>query len=176
MKLSIGITGPESSGKTTLARFLTKRLNAVTVEEYAREYLSGRSGDYTFEDLIVIARRQLELKRQKAKKAEILVCDTDALVLKIWAEEKFHKTIDFIEEELRAHPCRLYFLCSPDVPWQYDPLRENPFDRERLFKKYVEYLNLYELHYFILQGSEEEREKQALEYIRETYGDIILTK
>ena len=34
-----------------------------------------------------------------------------------------------------------YLLCRPDIPWEPDPLRENPFDREiiqyssKIFKK-----------------------------------------
>ena len=33
-------------------------------------------------------------------------------------------------------PQRRYLLCPPDLPWEADPLRENPHDRERLYDLY----------------------------------------
>ena len=59
----ICVTGPECSGKTTLTQSLTHALGAVSVAEYAREYLSATDGRYTFEDLDVIAERQVDLVR-----------------------------------------------------------------------------------------------------------------
>ena len=35
----VGIIGPEASGKSTLARYLSKRYNALLIPEYAREYV-----------------------------------------------------------------------------------------------------------------------------------------
>ncbi|MCB0706487.1 MAG: ATP-binding protein, partial [Saprospiraceae bacterium] len=45
------ITGPESSGKTTLARSLAEAQDEPWVPEYAREYLEKYGPDYTLNDL-----------------------------------------------------------------------------------------------------------------------------
>jgi nicotinamide riboside kinase len=53
----IGIIGPESTGKSTLANYLAHRYNGVLVPEYAREYMEKReqNTDYTYEDVKNIA-------------------------------------------------------------------------------------------------------------------------
>jgi nicotinamide riboside kinase len=56
----ITIVGPESSGKTTLARQLSQILKVPWVPEYAREYLSGLGRPYEEQDLSVIAEGQLK--------------------------------------------------------------------------------------------------------------------
>jgi nicotinamide riboside kinase len=56
----ITIVGPESSGKTTLARQLSNLYGSPWVPEFAREYLEGLGRSYTADDLEVIARGQLE--------------------------------------------------------------------------------------------------------------------
>jgi nicotinamide riboside kinase len=52
--------GPESSGKTTLARQLSSNFGCSWVPEYAREYLEGLGRGYDEDDLKLIADRQLE--------------------------------------------------------------------------------------------------------------------
>ena len=166
MAYTIAITGPESSGKSTLFDFLTRGLGTVGVKEYAREYLEKNGTNYSFEDLLNIAKKQISNRKQEESKAsKYLICDTDALVLKIWAEEKFHKSIDIVEEALSSSPCNLYLLCKPDIPWLDDPQRENPLDRERLFEKYLDYLKKYKLNYQIISGEEIERNRMALDFI-----------
>ena len=166
MVYKIAITGPESSGKSTLFDFLTSELETVGVKEYAREYLEKNGSNYTFEDFLNIAKKQISNRKQEEFKAKkYLICDTDTLVLKIWAEEKFHKSIDFLEEALSSYPCNLYLLCKPDIPWIDDPQRENPLDRERLFEKYLKYLKKYKLNYQIISGGKVERNRRTLDFI-----------
>jgi nicotinamide riboside kinase len=49
--MTILVTGPESSGKTTLALNLAWALDGVYVAEAARDYLEERKGDYNEADL-----------------------------------------------------------------------------------------------------------------------------
>ena len=55
----ITIVGPESSGKTTLARQLAAHYGCPWVPEYAREYLEGLGRMYEEHDLEAIAQGQL---------------------------------------------------------------------------------------------------------------------
>ena len=132
----ISIVGPESCGKTTLARALAERFGASWVEEYARGYLTGRP-DYDETDLEAIARGQLALEERALDgEPSVLVLDTDMLVIRIWWQERFGRVPDWIEAALRRQPARVYLLARPDLPWEPDPLREAQFDRERLFGVY----------------------------------------
>ena len=56
----VAFTGPESSGKTTLAKWAADHFSCSYVNEYAREYLTGKK-EYSMNDLLVIANEQFEL-------------------------------------------------------------------------------------------------------------------
>ena len=126
-------TGPESSGKTTCAELLAKKHDLPLIKEYAREYLEMHGPEYTFEDLVIIANEQLRRQSQAFYNYDFILCDTDLLTIKIWANEKYGKDIGIsISFQDQKH----YMLCVPDIPWAPDPLRENPVDRDRLFSVY----------------------------------------
>ena len=137
----IAITGPESSGKTTLARALAAHFGVPWVPEFAREYLKDLDRPYVKEDLLCIAEGQLEAERRIASgRPSMLVCDTDLLVIRIWSQEKFERVDPRLEELVRGTEYHHTLLCKPDLPWEPDPLRENPHDRDRLFGIYEQEL------------------------------------
>ena len=158
----ISIVGPESCGKTTLARALAKRFDAPWVEEYARAYLCGRSA-YDENDLDAIARGQLALEAQALKHAPpVLVLDTDMLVIRIWWHEKYGQAPDWVEAALCSQPDRAYLLARPDLAWEPDPLRESQFDRERLFDVYRDALAERGATFGIVGGTDRARLQSAL--------------
>lgn len=137
--IKIAITGPESSGKSTLAAALAQAYATVWVPEYARHYLEGLRRPYRAKDLLVIARGQLASEHQQARRAQrMLFCDTDLLVVKIWSQEKFGRVDPRIEAAWQRSCYDLHLLCQPDLPWSPDPLREHPdpADRWRLYAYY----------------------------------------
>ena len=157
------ITGPEATGKTTLARQLAGELATLWVPEYARTYLEGRQG-YVEADLLEIARGQQ--KREQAYALEacgVLVCDTSLEVIYVWSEYRYGRVHPWIVNQLSADPGDLYLLCYPDLPWEPDPLRENPHDRDALFGRYMQLLEHFGLAYSVIKGFGEVR---ALEAVR----------
>ncbi len=165
--LKIAITGPESSGKTTLARQLAAFFGAPCVPEYARIYLRLLQRPYNADDLPRIAHGQKTWEEVLAcQQPALLVCDTDALVLKIWAEYKYGVCPAHILQWWKARSYDLHLLCTPDMPWQYDPLREHPHQREILYNLYLEALRREGVPYAIMQGSETERLKAAVLSVR----------
>ncbi len=158
------ITGPESSGKTTLALDLARRLHGACVPEVAREFLADLGRPYVEEDLIGIARAQVA--KEEAMSATLgasglLVCDTDLITIRIWSEEKFGRCDQWIEQQTQERAYDLWLLCSPDMPWEPDPLRENPHDRDRLFGLYEDMLKGLERPYLIMQGDRGRRLAEA---------------
>ena len=62
--LKIIVTGPESSGKTTLCKALSEHYNLPFTKEFAREYLTDLGKNYLQEDLLEIAKGQLKSEQQ----------------------------------------------------------------------------------------------------------------
>jgi nicotinamide riboside kinase len=151
--ITVCLTGPESTGKTTLAEALGRHFDAPVVAEVARDYLSGRSG-YSAEDVLEITRRQLSLEaRARAEHRGLLVLDTDVLVLAVWWQERYGALPPLLEEALRERTPRVYLLACPDIPWAADPLREHPFERERLFERYRALLRESKFPHALIEGS-----------------------
>ena len=148
------ITGPESSGKTTLCKALSKHFNLPFSKEYAREYLDMLNRDYKQSDLIEIAKGQLQAEKG------IQLLDTDLITIKIWSEYKYGSCDKWILEQIEKQKSekRFYLLCSPDIPWHADAQRETPNNREELFEIYKEELANLGHNYFIIEG-EERKEK-----------------
>lgn len=162
----IAVTGPESSGKTTLAIALAERLGAACVPEFARFYLPHLSRDYVREDLPRIAAGQVAWENwHLAQAREHLVCDTDLTVLHIWHLYKYGAPEPSIAENLRRRRADLYLLAAPDFAWQPDPLRENPHDRDVLFAKYEALLRELGAPFLVLSGSLEARLAAALAFV-----------
>ncbi|MBJ10690.1 MAG: ATPase [Flavobacteriales bacterium] len=145
----IVITGPESSGKTTLTKAIAKALNTDYTEEYAREYLNSNTS-YKQEDLLLIAQGQLQ--KEKANANPIAIHDTDLITIKIWSEYKYNQCDPWILEQIEQQKSknRIYLLCKPDIPWEADPLRENPSNRAELFKIYKKELEYLGHDYFVV--------------------------
>lgn len=149
----ICITGPESSGKTTLAAELAVRFRSFWLEETARSFLEQLDRPYREKDLLAIARAQRTLEARAESQPEgflkgpqlpdVYFADTGLEVIKIWSEVRFGRAHPWITETLRRYPADFYLVCYPDLPWSFDPLREHPSPAERLalFELYTRELN-----------------------------------
>ncbi len=162
------ITGPESSGKTTLAKQLAAHYETVWVPEYARSYLDSLNRDYVFEDLSEIAKGQIKLEESLEPKANtFLFCDTSMLVMKIWSEFKYGKCNPEILRQLELRKKEVFLLCGTEIPWEFDELRESQNERETLYKIYKKELLNMGASFLEIQGSPEERLYQVVEYLKD---------
>ena len=163
----IVITGPESSGKTTLAVQLSAYWKSPCVAEVARSYLKDKIS-YQQSDLLEIAKQQH--RNESAVLSESpsrLVCDTDLLVIMIWSEVKYGCCDPWIYETFenclaQKSTRRRYYLCDSNIPWQAYSLRENPNNRNELFKLYLQKLKKYELSFTIVKGDPKQRFEQVV--------------
>lgn len=162
--IKLAITGPESTGKSTLAEALAAHYSVPVIHEFSREYLTKLDRDYVQSDLDKIAEGQLRSTCAKVGQ-EILVSDTEMLVLKVWSEFKYGTCSPYIEQLWDDQIFDLYLLCSPDIPYEEDPLRENPYDREELFEIYRSHLEERGENYIIISGDPQQRFDQAIKAI-----------
>lgn len=164
--LRIAVVGPESSGKSTLCCLLAERLEAPCVDEFARAYLERLGRPYVESDLLRIARGQCAREDAAAPRARrLIVCDTDMITIRIWSREKFGHCDPQLERLARERHYDLWLLCMPDIPWEADPLRENPHDRDRLFDAYLAALRELAKPFVVVGGGAEERLHRSLRAI-----------
>ena len=164
----IAITGPESTGKSTLSEKLAHHYNTNFVPEYSRSYLENFVGQYTENDVVEIAKGQHNLILEEEKKSsKILIADTEIVVCKIWVEYVFKHSNKVIDEILKQQDFDLYLLCDIDLPWVYDPLRENPDidERKELFEIYRNTLEQMKVPFEIVSGDNDERVNNAIKII-----------
>lgn len=170
----IVVTGAECSGKTSLTQALAVHYDSPWVPEMAREYLEGLDRPYRESDLRVIGELQLRTEEEMALIAPagtpLVFCDTDLITIRIWGEEKYSRSDPWIVQQTEERPYDLWLLCSPDIPWEFDPQRENPHDRDRLFAVYEKTLKALGKKYAIIGGDQEERMKLALAAIQGRQG------
>ena len=182
--MRIAIVGPESSGKTTLSEELLMHVGGGRVSDGTREYLEELERPYTEEDLLDMAYSHAQWVEDAPLFAaehweaihgddptgrnmpmEPTFFDTDILNIKIWSQEKFGRVHPEIERLVRVLKYDLRLLCRPDIPWQPDPLRENPHDRDRLFTIWERELKAYGFPYVIIEGSHEGRVRKAVDVV-----------
>jgi HTH-type transcriptional regulator, transcriptional repressor of NAD biosynthesis genes len=129
----VAVFGPESTGKTTLARALARRYASVAVPEYARVWLEQQGQPPIPADMAWIARAQIAAEDSLARACNrLLVCDTDPLATVIWAEALFGEAPEPLASLAAGRRYDLSLLLDVDVPWVADPVRYLPRERERV--------------------------------------------
>lgn len=170
MPHKIVVIGPESTGKSTLSKSLAEYFNCPWVPEYARGYIERLEGKYCYDDLLEIAKGQIREEEKSIKKAEnLLICDTDLHVIKVWSQHKFGKIHPWVEQQISKRKYDLYLLTDIDIPWQNDPQREHPEPekRKKFFEIYRKVVIDSGIPYKIISGSVEERLDKSIEFIEE---------
>ena len=95
------------------------------------------------------------------------MCDTDLLTLKVWSEYKYGSCDPIILNQLMHHLPDYYVLASPDIPWEPDPQRENPKERDELFQIYQKEILTLKIPSIIVAGSQEQRMDQFLKFMND---------
>jgi NadR type nicotinamide-nucleotide adenylyltransferase len=182
--------GPESTGKSTLCLQLAEHYQTLWCPEYAREYLEKHGRDYTYDDLLTIARGQVDLEQATSYEllamskiqqdsqpayrtggltanSSMLFIDTDMYVMKVWCEFAFGKCHSWILNQAATKKYDLYLLCNPDLPWIADELREYPDGaiRKKLYHFYKDIIVNQSVPWVDISGGYEERLKAAINAI-----------
>lgn len=171
--LKIVLFGPESTGKTTLAKQLADYYETLWVPEFMREYLQKKwdlnQEKVSKSDLLPIAFGQMKIENEAALICKnLLLCDTNLLEIKVYSEYYYN---GFCPPEIKNATLNnrydFYFLTAIDTVWEADDLRDRPEEREKLFRIFETELIKNNLPFKILEGSEPERMKAAVKTIDE---------
>jgi NadR type nicotinamide-nucleotide adenylyltransferase len=164
----IAIVGPESTGKSDLSFELAGIFKTFYVPEVAREYLKNLNRNYVEDDLLKIAKLQIETEDQYGKSADkILICDTNLTVIKIWSMVKYGRCDSWIIEQDQLRSYDFTLVTNVDLPWVDDPLREhpNPCMRNHLMNLYLNEIKAKQTPFDIVSGSGEDRIQNALQVL-----------
>ena len=165
------ITGPESTGKTTMAEYLSKEFNTIFIPEYARKYIQIRKNKYDYNDVLNITKHQIkELTKSYDNANQFVFFDTGLIITKIWFLEVFNKVPNLLENALRSIKIDYRLLCYPDIEWIPDEVRINKGEkRDELFLKYRQELDYYNFKYKIIKGRGKKRLLSAKKIISSAY-------
>jgi len=185
----VAVLGPESTGKSTLCAELADHYKTLWVKEYAREYLLENGTNYTFDNLLDMAKGQLKLEEAGIAEAErkiaedikestgiistgtgykqFIFIDTNMYVLKVWCEFVFGKCHNWILNQVVERKYDLYLLCDIDLPWVKDELREDPDlqTRHQLYHHYKDIMINQSVPWANIRGNDGERLQKAIDAI-----------
>ncbi len=169
--VKVVLFGPESTGKTTLARLLAEHYETVWVPEFARDYLQEKFNRTQiiceYSDLLPIAKGQMRLENELAMEANrVLICDTDLLETLVYSEQYYEGRVDpLLRKYAKLNTYDLYLLTDIDVPWEPDDLRDRPHQREEMFRAFEQALIDFDREYIRLSGSQDQRMETAIDHI-----------
>ena len=166
--LKIAVIGPESTGKTELCRKLAVHFHGEWVPELAREYVEQMEEQYTYEDVCHIARLQIEQEKlyEQKTKPNFVFFDTDLIITKVWLAYKYDFVPHFVTERLATRFFDFYLLCLPDIPWQYDRVRENGENRDFFFNWYEQEIKELGTPYAKIEGIGDARLQNTLQAVK----------
>ncbi len=172
------LTGPECTGKTTLAKRLAQDFKTIWNPEFVRTYLDKRfkyTQNYKIYhyELSNIVSGQVISEYHLAKQAsKLLVCDTNILSNLVYIKYYFKILPTWLAELFSSNNRGFYILLSPTIPFEKDPQREDEQNREILFKIFKKTLETYKLPFIVIHDSEKEkRYKKVKNFVNKTLRD-----
>ena len=161
------LTGPECSGKTTLASELAARFDAPWTVEASRQYAESSPEPLSAGTVGPIARLSMRLEDDAlASDPPLLVRDTDLVSTVVYAHHYYGECPDWIVAEARARRADLYLLCVPDLPWSHDGVRDRPDGREQLFDEFARALQEIGARVDVIRGDGQVRTDAAVHAVR----------
>lgn len=171
----IAFLGAESSGKTTLSQWLSKELDCPWVAEFGRTHWLDCQGELDSDDLVHIARTQVEHENQAVAQAlrqgkNWVICDTSPLTTYIYHQLMFPNNP--VPDELVAlaeRPYHQLFFSLADFPLVQDGTRQTEAFRQHQQALYQTEFQQRQLQPWVLQGPESVRKQHLLTVINNSY-------
>jgi len=168
----VAIIGPESAGKSTMARQLASHYMTVCVEEYARGLLDFTHGWCEPRHIPLIARGHLASDFALSQQASRLIfCDTDLLTTTVWSNLLFQNCPDWVRQKAEAQSFDLTLLLETDLDWKNDGQRYMPdqAERQEMFRQLQSGLERLNRPYVSITGRGSARLQAAIDIIEKTF-------
>jgi HTH-type transcriptional regulator, transcriptional repressor of NAD biosynthesis genes len=153
--------GPESTGKSTIAKRLAEIYKTEFVPEVSKEIIS--SNKFTVEDIIRIGHEQMNRVKEKSKTAnKILFCDTDVITTQIYSQHYLGVVPPVLFELEKEIHYDQYFLFDIDVPWVADGLRDLGDKRTEMMEAFKSELEKRGIDYLLVSGNYVDRAEKII--------------
>lgn len=163
------LTGPESSGKSTLAQALQEHFGGILVGEYVRHFIEQEARATCFADVSIIAQGQLAWEDQaRRQKPYLLILDTHLLSNMLWSKVLFGDIPAWLEHALLERHYDLHLLLDPQgIPWQADGQRCQSALAERIafYTDCQQWLKRHQQRYYTVKGDWQERRNHCIRLI-----------
>lgn len=176
----IVVTGPECTGKTTLAHDLAERLGTRWLPEYARRYAAHVGRLLTSADVEPIGHGQIaqedrllaEWTAGAAPSTRAVVLDTDLVSTVVYAHHYYGACPPWILSAAAERRGDLYLLADIDIAWEPDGIRDRPFARDAMLKRFREQLAELGARTRLVSGHGSTRLSSALTAVREELPEL----
>ena len=161
------LVGAESTGKTTLAESLARRLHTSWVPEYGRDFTLAKYGagdmEWRSTEFVEIAAEQQRRENAAAREANrVLVCDTNAFATALWHRRYLGARDAEVDAIAARDRCDLYLLAGDEIPFAQDGIRDGEAIRHAMHGWFEEALRGQPAPWRLLRGDAAAREQQAL--------------
>lgn len=168
--IKIALFGPESTGKTTLARQLAEHFDTIWVEEFARGYLLENGNRFEPQDVQPIAEGQLLAQKTAELRANrLLFLDTDLLTNALYSQWCFGEIPDWLAKMARENRPGLYLFLQTDLPWQPDELRTHGNQRDEQMRLWQWGLENFGGEWVAITGTGEKRLAAAISAVEAVF-------
>jgi len=173
---TVCLFGPESTGKSTLARRLAEHFGTIAAPEYGRIYCEEFGTYCTADDLRNIVRGQRALEAAARRQANrILILDTDRLMTALWADMLLGirpPDLDAVEQT-----ADVYLLADIDIPWADDGTRYFPGEaaRKRFYAICRKELEKRALPFAEIKGEGDARLEAAIAAVKTHFATVLDT-
>lgn len=167
----ICIYGPESTGKTTLAKQLAEHFGTNWIPEYARGWIEKNGFTFGYKDIERFGRGQVRIEKKASEKANrFLFCDTDSITTSIYSQQYFGKVPPLVEKLAKSNRFDFYLFTEIDLPWKKDKLRDLGHKRREMRDIFEKALKERKIPFEVVKGKGPERLRAAVRVIGRHFG------
>jgi NadR type nicotinamide-nucleotide adenylyltransferase len=169
IRKTVTLFGPESCGKTTMAKRLAEEMNGVFVPEWAREYLETVGVETTDDRMqdIVYGQAAIQMTAQEVKNKPWIFQDTDLLstvgYYHIYGGGE-RRPADLAEcyELFELSKSDIYIVMSDQIPFEQDQLRYGGDKRESTRQFWIDLLEKNGCTYYLVKETDHEKQFEEI--------------
>jgi HTH-type transcriptional repressor of NAD biosynthesis genes len=164
------LVGTESTGKTTLAQYLSKMFRSILVHEAGRDLIPD-SNEFTIAQLQQIGEIHAQNILEAMQQLEpIIFIDTDIHITQSYSKYKFGEYLTIPDSVYNINRSDLYLYLNNETPFIQDGTRLNEGKRNALDQLHRETLAHFGIEFVEVSGNYDQRKQKAIKLVRNLFN------